>query len=342
MIKTNRLLTSDKIRNDMLLKFMSPPVKNILFLLLAFCLMSCAPKRVWYQEDISDLRATADMEECTSDSENQNRFALCMQAKGYLKIPQAQAELLTVKSLQEEGLDAEQISHRIGLNKRKVLRYLDEDYELPATSSLGHQPTEISTKIGKPAVKSLIHDLKDEDPLVRSNAVRALGAIQDPRAVKPLVKLLNKGNPLIQRQTVEALGRIRDPRAVKPLVGVLLDRARKSHVRSSAAEALGQLGDPTAVDPLIEVLRDDHWEVRSYAAEALGRIRDSRAVEGLIIALNDRDASVRGNAVDALAKIKDPRALKPLTQALTDRNRVVRQKAARALTAIAGEDFGVR
>jgi HEAT repeat protein len=334
-------MTSDYVWNNTVQKVRFPSSKNILFLLLVFCLMSCAPKRVWYQEEVSASRARADVEECISNSEDQDRFALCMQAKGYLKVPQAQAELLTVKSLQEEGLDAEHIAQRLGLNERKVLRYLDEDYELPATASLGHQPTEISTKIGKPAVRSLIHDLKEEDPLVRSNAVRALGAIQDPRAVKPLIKVLNERNPLIQRQAVEALGRIDDARAVEPLVKVLLDKGRKPHVRLSAADALGQLGDPTAVHPLIEVLQDDHWEVRSYAAEALGRIRDPRAVEQLIAALNDQDASVRGNAVDALAKIKDPRALEPLTQVLTDRNRVVRQKAARALTAIAGEDFGV-
>jgi HEAT repeat protein len=270
-----------------------------------------------------------------------------MQAKGYVEIPQTLAELLSVQSLREEGLDVEQIAHRLRLDKRKVLRYLDEDYELPASLSLGHQPTELSTKIGKPAVRSLIRSLKDKDPLVRSNAVKALGAIQDPRAVKPLIKVLNDGIPLIQRQAVEALGRIHDIRAAEPLVAVLLDNSRKPHVRMSAAQALGQLGDPPAVDPpavdpLIDVLQDNHWEVRSCAAEALGNIGDLRAVKPLIAALNDRDATVRGNAADALAKLKDPRAVVPLTQALTDRNSVVRQKAARALTAIAGEDFGVQ
>ena len=318
------------------------PLRITFFFLLAVWLTACAPKKVWYQEDISDSMMGSDLETCRSESDAEKKFALCMRAKGYLQIPQPQAELLAVRSLQEDGLNAEEIAQYLKLSVRQVLLYADEDYELPRSASLGRQPVEILMKTGKPAVRPLIRDLRDDDPLVRRNAVQALGAIEDPRAVKPLIKVVNDKNPLIQRLAVKALGKIKDPRAVDPLIAVLLDKRREAHVRMSAAEALGWLEDPSAIEPLIVALYDDHWDIRSHAAEALGRIKDPRAVEQLILALRDQDATVRGSAVDALARIKDPRAIEPLTAALTDKNRVVRQKAARALTAIAGEDFGVR
>jgi HEAT repeat protein len=316
--------------------------KLIFFTLLIFCLSSCAPKKVWYQEDIQDSMMKSDLEACRSGMGDEEELALCMRSRGYLQIPQPQAELLAVRSLQEEGLTADEIAERLQWSKNKVLRYLDEDYQLPATASLGRQPVEITTKIGKPAVNPLIADLRDKDPLVRSQAVQALGVIGDPRAVEPLIVVLNDKNPLIQRQAIKALGRIKDQRAVGPLIVVLIDSDRKPHVRMSAAEVLGMIGDDSAVDSLIAALHDGHWEVRAHAAEALGRIKDPRAVEPLIETLKDQDATVRGNAVDGLAKIKDPRAIEPLAVTLTDKSRIVRKKAARALTAIAGEDISER
>jgi HEAT repeat protein len=326
-----------KIKMDL-----TTPLRIILVSLLAIWLTSCAPTKLWYQEDISEATMSTDLQSCSTDPQDDRKLALCMRAKGYLQISQPQAELLAVRSLQQEGLNVEEIARRLQWSKSKVLLYLDEDYNLPRAASLSRQPTELSIKIGKPAVRPLIYELKDHDPLVRSNAVKALGAIRDPRAVEPLIKVLNDKDPLIQRQAVQALGRIDDPRAIEPLIVVLGDKSRKPHVRMSAAEALGWLGDPGAVEPLIVALTDDHWDVRSCAAEALGSIKDPQAVEPLIEALKDRDVTVRGNAVDALAKIRDRRALEALSTALTDKSPLVRQKAARALTLIAGEDFSDR
>ena len=319
---------------------LTTPLKIIGFSLLALWLISCAPtKMVWYQEDIPGVTRETDLESCRTDPPDDRQLALCMRAKGYLQISQPEAELLAVRSLQEEGLTVEEIAQHLQWDRKKVLHYLDEDYNLPRSASLGRQPTEVSIKIGKPAVRPLIYELKDHDPLIRSNAVKALGAIGDPRAVEPLIKVLNDKNPLIQRQAAQALGRINDPRALQPLIAVLGDKGKRPYVRMSAAEALGWLQDPEAVASLVAALSDDHWDVRSHAAEALGRIKDPQAVEPLIASLNDRDATVRGNAVDALAKIRDSRALEPLVAALNDKSALVRKKAARALTLIAGEDF---
>lgn len=334
------------MRNAKLPTIIVPLLKIIVVALFSLSLMACTtvikPKQVWYQQDTLDSTTRTDLAVCKSDTIDQKMIARCMRTKGYLLIPQPQAELLIVRSLQEEGLNDDEIAAQLQWSGKKVLRYLDEDYELPRTASFGRQPIEISARIGKPAVKPLIADLKDNDPLVRSNAVQALGVIKDPRAVEPLIVVLNDKDPLIQRQAVKALGRINDLRALEPLIGVLEDREKKPYVRMSAAEALGRMGDSSAVEPLVAALNDQYWDVRGHAAEALGRIRDPSAVEPLIAALKDQDATVRGNAVDGLAKINDPRAIEALSAALTDKSKTVRKKAARALTVIAGEDFGER
>ncbi|MGD8313785.1 MAG: HEAT repeat domain-containing protein [Syntrophobacterales bacterium] len=332
------------MRNEKLPTIMAPLLRIIVPSLFGLSLLACAttitkPNNVWYQQDTLDSTMRTDLAVCESDTTDQTMIADCMRTKGYLLISKPQAELLLVRSLQEEGLNDDEIATQLQWNEKKVRRYLDEDYELPRTASFGRQPIEISVRIGKPAVRPLIADLKDNDPLVRSNAVKALGAIEDPRAVKPLIAVLDDIDPLIQRQAVKALGRINDLRAVEPLIGVLEDREKKPYVRMSAAEALGSMGDSRAVEPLVDALYDPHWEVRGYAAEALGRIGDPRAVEPLIAALKDQDATVRGNAADGLAKIRDPRAIEALSAALTDKSKTVRKKAARALAVIAGEDF---
>ncbi len=295
---------------------------------------------VWFQQGTPDTEMRSDLETCRFVAYDAGGIRGCMQAKGYLLIPSTEAELLRVRSLQDKGLNIEDIAARLHWSRDKVLRYMDEEYELAHTGPLGEQPVEILTSIGKPAVKPLIVRLRDNDALVRRNAVEALGEIKDPRAVGPLIDMLKDTDSLIRRHAVKALGRIKDLRAVMPLIEVLNDKNEESHVRMSAAEALGWIAEPDAIEPLVCALKDSYWNVRSQAAIALGRIADLRAVEPLISALHDEDALVRGYVVDALGEIDDMRAIEPLRAALKDTDRDVRKKAQQALTKITTKNLG--
>jgi len=51
-----------------------------------------------------------DLAACQSDTTDQKMIAHCMRTRGYLLIPQPQAELLIVRSLQEEGLNDDEIA----------------------------------------------------------------------------------------------------------------------------------------------------------------------------------------------------------------------------------------
>ena len=305
--------------------------------MLAFFLMACAPKQVWYQQDTPDPILRSDLNECRSIAEDLEGISACMQARGYLLIPQSYAELLKVRSLEREGESADEISRRLRLSKHKVLRYLDDEYELPETASFGRLPTEITTDMGGPAVKPLIAALSDPDPLVRRQAAEALGRMSDPRSVEPLIDGLSDPDPLIRRQIIQALGKIKDPRAIDPLIKILIDTDEKPYIRATAAEALGSIQQDIAVNALISALYDEHWVVRSRAVQALGKIKDPRAVDSLIGRLKDGDATVRGYAAQALGELKDARAVEPLKAALEDGSLTVRKKAAQALTKIGGE-----
>jgi len=293
-------------------------------------------EKVWFQQDASDSEVRSDYTSCRSLALNTGDVAACMQAKGYLLIPKSEAELLMVRSLQKKGLNQKEIATKLGWDREQVMRYLDEEYELRHTDSLGRQPVEMLASVGKPAVKSLIAGLKSHDPLVRRQSAEALGDIGDPQAVEPLIDVLSDPDSLIRRHAVKALGKIKDLRAVAPLCRVLSDSGEQAHVRGSAAEALGRIRDPNAVEFLIRALTDSHWTIQGQSAQALGRIGDRRAVEPLILSLQDRDAAVRGYAAKALGQIKDERAIEPLRVAIQDEDREVRKQAEEALAKILG------
>ena len=322
-------------------------VKVLIGILLTLALMSCAapskifhyqpsPDLVWYRQDASEPATRADLDACQGTVSATRTLAGCMQGKGYLLMDRPVAELLRVRALKEKGLAPATIADRLQLSKAKVETYLDDRYQLPDSPSLGRLPVEVLAKAGKPAVKPLIAALSAEDPLVRRQAVNALGRIGDRRAVEPLIESLKDRDSLIRGHAVEALGRIKDPQAVAPLVAVLSSKEQPSHVRMSAAEALGTIGDPRAVEPLVRAFLDEHWGVRSRAAQALGRLKDPRAVAPLIGALQDKEGAVRANAAEALGELDDRRAVKPLTAALQDSDRDVRKKADLALRRLTG------
>ncbi|MBW1980689.1 MAG: HEAT repeat domain-containing protein [Deltaproteobacteria bacterium] len=314
---------------------------NIILAVACLALVSCAGlppweqravgDKVWYRQDGSAAASRADLEQCRRLVSDSTEVSRCMEEMGYIQMPRKEAELLRVKNLQHRGLSPAAIAERLQMSERQVRRYTDEKYELPQHYDLGHQPLEILRGLGAAGVDSLMDALDDPDPLVRSQAAKALGEIGDPRAVEPLLAALNDQEPLIRRQAAEALGKIGDDRAVAPLLAVLQRKDEAAHVRASAAETLGLLRNPIAVEPLLTALRDQDWNIRSRAAQALGNIGDTRAVEPLMAALADREAVVRQHLSEALGKIGDPRSRSALEAMLEDEDRNVRTAARQAL-----------
>lgn len=173
--------------------------------------------------------------------------------------------------------------------------------------------------IGDPkAVDAIIGVLSDPDAAVRSNASWALGEIGDARAIEPLSYVASRDwDPDVcdaASQALVKLGATLIP-IEDNMTGPILDFKYGTPVaRSTAALILVEVGrdDPRTIDLLIKALKDPYPIVRENAARALGIIRDPKAVDPLIEALEDRDDSVRNAAARALGEIGDPRAVDPL------------------------------
>lgn len=187
-------------------------------------------------------------------------------------------------------------------------------------------------------IDGLIRALKNDDYLIRKDAVISLKKIGDNKSVPALIESLKYQSwqddytvlIAVRENSAEALGIIGDKKAIPALIDALSNDSDEE-VRWKAAAALGKLNDSSAVDSLINALNDKSWAVRRNATIALGDIGDERGYEPLLKAISDKDWHVRKYATIALGKIGDERAILPLVNALNDEDSDVRWKAITAL-----------
>lgn len=164
-------------------------------------------------------------------------------------------------------------------------------------------------------------------PLVRS-AVTAPVAVIDR-----LTAAMRDENALVRFDAIHALGVIAEPPLPAPQAKALA--AELDHydptMRAATARVLGRLGARDAADQLAVALVDSSPVVRFYATEALGMIRDSRSAGEL----RDQLAKARGDMVGAtllaLARIGSHDDVGLFRQRLTDRTPLVRRAAAEGL-----------
>lgn len=128
----------------------------------------------------------------------------------------------------------------------------------------------------------------DSDPVVRAQAIHALGFYENPKTLAPLKSALSDPDSEVQRQAVKAF-RTKGSQGVDVLIRVLQSEAVPA-VRQAAAEALGKLHNPRAITSLIEVLRlTPPPPVRIAIRNALVKFDDPRVVPALITELQRAD-----------------------------------------------------
>ncbi|MDY0169292.1 MAG: HEAT repeat domain-containing protein [Thermoguttaceae bacterium] len=145
-----------------------------------------------------------------------------------------------------------------------------------AIGSATYDAARALTKIGTPAVKSLITALDHQSERIRYHALWPLGDI------RPAAE--------------EAIPRLRES----------LAGDEEYMVRQMAAWTIAKIGSfsDATVAALIAALDDEHHVVRCAAADALGDVHPARAevVDALLGALDDENIEVRVRAVRALGK----------------------------------------
>lgn len=178
----------------------------------------------------------------------------------------------------------------------EMLKY--QHTQRAAVGALGRMPPENTKGAILPLLKVL-----EENPLIRTETVVALGLQADPRAVPALVKYLGSFSEDLRGRSAEALRRIGPPAVPALLVAA---KSTDSIVRAGAVRALGGIKNGPAQSATIAALKDPDAGVRIEAARGLGELRNTAAIPSLIAALSDKDGRVGAEAARSLAAIRKP------------------------------------
>lgn len=217
------------------------------------------------------------------------------------------------------------------------------------------------------SVPPLLQATDDADPVVRTEAIFALGQIGAPAARAKLVSIATSGKTIEERrEAVIALGKIRSDKpgaSSSSVIPFLKDS--NALVRADACIALARTADSASTDPLRPLLKDQDPSVQAYAAwaagrlgarnlsselrallsstnpdvklmasRAVGQVADSTSIHPLSLLAKDPDWKVRVNAAWSLGKMKSLDALPGIAVLGKDTNTNVRTASAEALTDI--------
>ena len=166
-------------------------------------------------------------------------------------------------------------------------------------------------------------------PIARAEVIRAL---QDAgiRGLAPKVAaLLTDGEPLVRSAAALAVGALQFADAVPRLEAIFKEDAHI--VRMHAAVALKRLGRNTADVYLAQMLGNETAEVRLIAAEAYQTAKSTQWVPWVRTVLSDRNDLNRLRAAELLACCDQPAARSALSAMLKSDNPFLRGDAARIL-----------
>jgi HEAT repeat protein len=130
---------------------------------------------------------------------------------------------------------------------------------------------EVARDVGRPAQPlgpSILPLLND--PLTKTAAAVALGAVGHAPALAPLVEALRSGDAELSVAAADGLGRLGDRAAIGPLRDCMLDVTRTLDQRVFAAGALARLGEEDGVRFL-----DDRLAARDYHEPTVRELRDA-------------------------------------------------------------------
>ncbi|MDD1677632.1 MAG: HEAT repeat domain-containing protein [Methanomicrobiales archaeon] len=153
----------------------------------------------------------------------------------------------------------------------------------------------------KDAIPALINILTDADRYVRGRAIVALAGFGED-VVDPLARAAENEDPLIRSGAIRAFGLRGDP-GLKVLVGIL-ERTPGEELLSSLEDAFFDQG-ARAVAPLLEILRNvKDAPVRALVCRVLGRLGDVETLPLIAqVRDHDEDEGVRTEAAITIERL---------------------------------------
>lgn len=203
------------------------------------------------------------------------------------------------------------------------------------------------------AVKKLAEQGKDEDltlftqaakdpvPIVRAEAMSALGTSHDARVVDLLGEGLSDGHELVQQRAAAALASLKTDKARAYLMLQFGRRGRAT--REIIVQALKGANVPGAMagavaaeaqaiwDRTLKTLQEGSLPERVGAAEELGKSGRPEAVTRLVPLLKDSQVLLAAAAVRGLGNANDKRAVAPIAALLKESYPDLREAACEAL-----------
>lgn len=147
----------------------------------------------------------------------------------------------------------------------------------------------------------LVASMSDVDWRVRVNCLRAAAKLKGDAALAMVRQGLDDTHPLVKQQAVEALGTLGDPRGKELLSPILNDESLPASLRASAVLAYGQLEGENAFSTLMAYVGGDSVWVRIAAVTALGRLQSEEALQQLLyLADSETDPRVMAALADAI------------------------------------------
>ena len=213
--------------------------------------------------------------------------------------------------------------------------FAQPDLDIPETTSAG--------AIG--VSERLIKQLYNPDADSKLQAMREMRNAWDPDMVEPLIALLKDDNPMVRTEAATTLGFTHDLRAQQPLITLLKDNIVS--VRGAAASSFGMLGidSPIILDSLLSTLQDRQSGIRIQSLEALERLMESsihheqpewnHVIDIFLTCVKDDDLAVRQRAVITIGKAslfypQDERLLTTLLDQAHSADHIMRAKVMEA------------
>jgi HEAT repeat protein len=228
-------------------------------------------------------------------------------AVGMLKDPSPTVRKAALKVLSCVGDDAA-VAHAAAL-----LQDQDQEVRQQAIRTLAElQPGNMQNYS-----MQVMETLNDQDPRVRTAAVKALGKSDDPLVLEALLGKVDDKDGVVREAVLASLALFDDPRVVDLFLKLLMDcdlGALLETIKNHQAKP-----DKRAVAPPVEQIRRVTKCEKGTLGQAIKYQQtrpDKRAVEPLIQLLNDPDQFICSTAAAAMGAGGDPRAVDPLIQAV--------------------------
>ncbi len=169
----------------------------------------------------------------------------------------------------------------------------------------GGRPQTRQPNPGGSEIEEWARQLRDDDPVLRLEAVKQLAKQKDEKAIQYLIEATADEDLRVRLKAIESLGDVHASAATPILVQSLYLSDSKPWLKKRVLVALGKIGDARAARPIADFLsRDSDVATLGTAIFALGEIGDKSALDELEKIAHSPPAPSLGRvARDAIAKI---------------------------------------